>query len=448
MATVAFLGAGSMKFTRKLCRDIMMVPELDGSEFRLTDVDEKMLKASAELLKREVAAHGLSFRVEAFIDRREALQGAEYILSVVRIGGLEMWGHDVEIPLRYGVDQCIGDTLGPGGIMYGQRGVPALLEFCRDIREVAKPGAWLLNYANPMSILTWAAIEAGGVNVLGLCHGVQHTTEMLCKVLDVPQAEFRAQVGGVNHMAWFTRIEVGGRPVGCGDLLAGFDRHPEIARRERCRMDVLRRTGYFNTESNGFTTELLPWYRKRPDLLGKWTDPSFPSPHDSGVSLGGYKGNVSARDEFMDSMLNLANEPVEPLDPSGRSIEHASYIIEAMETGRPYRGTLNLRNGSCIPNLPPDCVIEAPCYVDALGVSLPAFDPLPDVCAAICQAMVSPQRLAVRAALTGDVGILKQAVMMDPLTAAVCSTDEISSMVDEMLEAGRPWLPQYAASGT
>ncbi|MBN1557955.1 MAG: alpha-galactosidase [Lentisphaerae bacterium] len=448
MAKMAIIGAGSMKFTRKICRDIMRVPELDGSEFSLTDIDAEMLELSAKMLRREIKAHGLSYSVGASTDRREALRDADYALSFVRVGGLEMWRHDVEIPLKYGVDQCIGDTLGPGGILYGQRGVPALVGFCTDLREVGKPGAWLLNYTNPMSILTWAAEAAEGVNVLGLCHGVQGTTEQIRKVLDVPAERLTVEVAGVNHLSWFTRIAVDGKPVSRNALLAAFEAHPEEAAGERCRLDVLKRVGYFNTESNGFTTELLPWYRKRADLREAWIAEGAGGHHQSAISLGGYRANLKAQDEYRASLTKLAESDVKPLDAEARSVEHASYIIEAMETGRPYRGTFNVRNRGCIGNLPSDAIVEAPCYVDRHGVSVPRFGPLPDMCAALCNAMVAVQRLAVKAALSGSRETLKQAAMLDPLTAAVCSTGEISDMIDEMLEAEMAYLPQYRAAAS
>jgi alpha-galactosidase len=444
VSRIAIIGAGSMKFTRSLCRDIMMVPELKDVQFRLTDIDARMLDLSRTMLEREITAHGVSCDVMASTDRREVLKDAAYVLSFARIGGMEAWKHDVEIPLRYGVDQCIGDTLGPGGLLYGQRGAAALLDFCRDIREVSAPDAWFMNYTNPMSILTWAVAECGGVNVLGLCHGVQHTTALLAKAFDVPPEAIIAQVGGVNHMAWFTEIQVNGRPMARDDILAAFGRKPELAAGERCRLDILRRVGYFNTESNGFTTELTPWYRKRPDVLKQWITADLPSHHDSAISLGGYRANVQGQARYRAEMEDIARADIKPLDPSQRSVEHAPCIIEAMETGRPYRGTFNLRNGGCIANLPDDAVVEVPCYVDGSGVSVPRFGPLPDMCAAMCNAMVSTQRLAVRAALSGDRAVLKQAAMLDPLTAAVCSTTEISDMIDAMLEAEKAWLPQYA----
>jgi alpha-galactosidase len=443
MANIAIIGAGSTKFTRKLCRDIMRVPELEGSEFRLMDIDETLLNFSRRLMEREIEAHGLSYGLKATTDRREALRDAKYILSFARIGGLEAWKHDVEIPLRYGVDQCIGDTLGPGGILYGQRGVAAVLDFCRDIREVSAPGALFLNYTNPMSIITWAVEAEGGVNAVGLCHGVQHTTALLAKALDVPEEDLVTQVGGVNHMAWFTELRSGDRAFGRDDILTAFENQPDLAARETCRLDILRRVGYFNTESNGFTTELLPWYRKRPDVLKEWIHADLESHHDSAISLGGYKANFAGIGKYREELETTVTAEIEPLDAEKRSEEHSSYIIEAMETGRPYRGTFNVRNGGCIDNLPPDAVVEVPCYVDRHGVSVPRFGPLPDMCASICSAMVSAQRLAVRAALTGDRWTLKQAVMMDPLAAAVCSTAQISDMVDEMLEAEKQWLPQY-----
>jgi len=443
MIKVAIIGAGSVGWTRQLARDILTVPELQDTIFSLTDIDEKRMQVSAEAIKGLIARHGLKAQVLTTTNRREALRDADYIINAVRVGGVEAWRKDVEIPLKYGVDQCIGDTLGPGGIMYGQRTVPVVLEFCRDIREVSKPNALFLNYVNPMSIITWAAAKYGRVNVLGLCHGVQHTARLIARVLKAEFKDLDVLAAGVNHMTWFLKIRHKGKDV-THSLLKAFENcHdvPELVD-EKVRIDLLRRTGYFCTESSGFCSELTPWYRKRPEALPEWINLDTIN-HHAGESLGGWRFNMELQEYFSHATQKATQEPDIPLEPQFRSSEHASYIIEALETDRIYRGCFNVVNNHCISNLPPDAIVEVPCYVDRSGVHVSHVGELPPVCAAICNAMVAVQRMATDAAATGDVTLLKQAMMMDPLTSAVCTTPEIWRMVDELLVAQAEYLPQY-----
>ena len=443
MIKVAIIGAGGVGWTRQLVRDILIVPELRDTIFSLTDIDKKRLEINAEAIRRLISRHGLKAKVFATTNRREALRDADYIINAVRIGGLEAWRLDVEIPLKYGVDQCIGDTLGPGGIMCGQRTVPVVLEFCRDIREVSRTDALFLNYVNPMSIITWAAIKYGGVNTIGLCHGVQHTTQLIAKVLKADPEDLDVIAAGVNHMTWFIEVKHKGEDVthrlpeafeNCRDV-------PELAD-EKVRIDLLRRTGYFCTESSGFCSELTPWYRKRPDALQEWINLDTIN-HHAGESLGGWRFNMELQEYFRHAAEEVIEGPDLPLEPEFRSLEHASYIIEARETGRVYKGHFNVENNHCISNLPPDAIVEIPCYVDRNGVHPVQVGELPPVCAAICNSMISVQRMAMEAAVTGNVTLLKQAMMMDPLTSAVCTTPEIWCMVDEMLVAQAEYLPQY-----
>ncbi|MBN1557280.1 MAG: alpha-galactosidase [Lentisphaerae bacterium] len=441
MIKVAFIGAGGIGWTRTLVRDILTVPELRDTEIALTDIDADRLAVVERVIRRDIDHHKLPAAVAATTDRRAALKDADFVINAVRVGGMDLWRHDVEIPLKYGVDQCIGDTLGPGGIMNGMRSVPVTLEFCRDIREVAAPGAWFLNYVNPMSIVTWAALQEGGVNTLGLCHGVQHTCRLIADVLGLPVNEMDFTVGGVNHMTWFTRLLHRGRDV-TARLPDAADTLLEKYPAERVRADLLRRTGYFMTESSGFTAELVPWYRKRPADVQRWSLPG--RSHHGGETAGGWRFNMEKDTWFRHLAAELDTALEQPIDLDGRTYEHASYIIEALVTGRTYHGWFNVRNGPAITNLPADAIVETPAFVNREGVHVPAFGALPDVCAGLCAAMVSPQRLAVTAALTGDVDSLRQAMLLDPLTAAVCGTSEIEQMTDALLVAQADYLPRFA----
>ena len=440
MRKVTIIGAGGIGWTRTLARDILTVPELRDTAFALTDIDAERLAVVERVIRADIAAHDLPARVTASTDRREAMRDADYVINAVRVGGLEMWRSDVEIPLKYGVDQCIGDTLGPGGIMYGQRTVPVVLEFCRDMREVSKPGAWFLNYVNPMSIITWAVLDHGGVNALGLCHGVQHTSRMIAQALGLDFKEMDFHAAGVNHMTWFQRILHQGRDV-TDQLRGATDRFLAEFPAEKVRVDLLRRTGFFTTESSGFVAELTPWYRKRPEDLARWALPGYS--HHGGETAGGWRFNVEKQRWFDHLAADLDLELRTPIELDARTYEHAGYIIEAMETGREYRGCFNIRNEDRIPNLSADAVVETPCLADREGIHAPRVGPLPEACAAICNAMIAAQRLAVQAAVSGDVQQLEQAMMLDPLTAAVCTTTEISQMTDELLVAQADYLPQF-----
>jgi len=438
---VAFIGAGSIGFTRELTRDILSVPELGDTEFRFTDIDRKNLEMVTALCEKDIEANGLGARITATTDRRRALEGADYVINVVRVGGLEAFRTDIEIPLKYGIDQCVGDTLAPGGIMYGQRNIPCILDFCKDIREVAADDVLFLNYANPNAMNTWAAIEYGGVETLGLCHGVTHTWHQIAEVLGAKDPrEVEATAAGINHQTWFIDIRYKGRRVTAERLLKAFENHPTYSRTEKVRIDILRRFGCYSTESNGHLSEYVPWYRKRPKEIRRWIDLSS----WSGGETGGYLRVCSEnRDYFTKNFSRMLKEDAPPISPEERTTEHGSYIIEARETGRVYRGHFNVKNHGTISNLPADCIVEVPGYVDSYGVNIPRVGELPAACAATCRASIDVQRMAVRAAVEGDVTLLKQAMLHDPLTAAVCNPPEIWRMTDEMLVAQAKWLPQY-----
>ncbi|MFP3937071.1 MAG: alpha-glucosidase/alpha-galactosidase, partial [Phycisphaerae bacterium] len=232
---VAFIGAGSVGFTRKLLRDILCVPELADTEFSLHDVDKENLGRVAKLCRRDIRANKLPAKVRTSVDRRRALAGADYVFNVVRIGGVEAFGKDIDIPLKYGIDQCVGDTLAPGGIFYAQRNIPQLLEFCRDIREVAAADCLLMNYANPMAMNTWAAIKHGRVRTVGLCHGIEHGWMQIADVLGADDwRDVEIVCAGINHQTWYTKIIYRGREVGSDELLEAFERHPTYSvRREK-----------------------------------------------------------------------------------------------------------------------------------------------------------------------------------------------------------------------
>ncbi len=436
---VAFIGAGSIGFTRGLLADILTVPQFHHIEVSFTDINPDNLRMVTQLCQRDIDENGLDIKIHATLDRREAFQNAKYVINCVRIGMLEAFETDVEIPLKYGVDQCVGDTLCIGGIMYGQRGIHAMLGFCKDIRDVAAPGCILLNYSNPNAMVTWACNKYGKVPTYGLCHGVQHGHEQIAKALGREKKDVDIICAGLNHQTWYISVKTDG--VERTGELYELMKQADFAKDENIRLDVMRNFGYYSTESNGHLSEYLMWYRKRPEDMEKWINYSS---WIQGETAGYLRVCRESRNWFETDFPNWLKEPAKRFVPEERSTEHGSYIIESLETGRVYRGCFNVMNNGTITNLPAECVVEVPCYVDYNGISIPKVGDLPLGCAAICSASVWVQKLAVEAAVQGDIHLLYQAAMMDPLTGAVCTPDEIRQMVDEMLVAGREWLPQYS----
>lgn len=437
---LAIIGAGSLVFARTVFTDIMSVPQLRDASIAFTDINQANLDRAVELCQRDLRANGISTAIQATQDRREAFRDAKYIVNCVRIGGIEAFTTDIDIPLKYGVDQCVGDTLCAGGIMYGQRVIPEMLAFCRDIREVAAKDALLINYANPNAMVTWACNQYGGVPTIGVCHGEVHGELQIAQALGIPHEELDFICAGINHQTWY--LSVKHRGVEMRDrLLEAFENHPVYREEEKVRLDILRRFGYYATESNGHFSEYVAWYRKRPQEIPRWISLNKWIHGETGGYL---RQTLEERNWFETDYPQLLQEPPRRYDGSQRSREHCSYVIEALEIGRIYRGCLNVMNRGTIGNLPYECVVEVPCYADGNGISVPKVGDLPLGCAAICSQSVWVQKLAVEAAVKGDVELLKQAVLLDPLTGAVCNPPEVWQMVDEMLIAQEPWLPQYA----
>jgi len=436
---LCFIGAGSLGFTRQLLTDCMSVAELRHAEIAFTDINQHNLDMVTQLCQRDLESNGIHTKIHATTNRREAFKDANYVINSVRIGLLEAFETDVEIPLKYGVDQCVGDTLCIGGIMYGQRVVAAMLDFCKDMREVSAPDVLHLNYSNPNAMATWACNTYGGVPTIGLCHGEFHGEVQIAEALGYQHEELDFICAGLNHQTWYISVKKDGQEL-TDKILEAFEKHPTFSQQEKVRIDVMRRFGYYSTESNGHLSEYLAWYRKRPEEIPSWIS------MDSwimGETAGYLRVCREGRNWFESDFPNFMAEPPKTYDGTERGKEHASYIIEALETRRGYRGHFNVVNNGCITNLPSDCIVEVPCYIDGNGLAVPIIGDLPDGCAAVCNQSVSVQRLAVKAAVQGNVQWLKQSALLDPLTGAVCNPPEVWQMVDEMLIAQEKWLPQY-----
>lgn len=436
---VAFIGAGSLVFARTLFTDIMSVPEFRDIEIAFTDINADNLQKVTDLCQRDLEANGIHTKIQSTTDRRAAFTNAKYIINCVRIGGLEGFETDIDIPLKYGVDQCVGDTLCTGGIMYGQRVIAAMLDFCKDIREVGAPGAMMLNYSNPNAMATWACNKYGGVPTIGLCHGEIHGEHQIAEVLGIPHSELNFTCAGINHQTWYIAVKHHGKDL-LDQILPAFEAHEVYSKQEKVRIDVMKRFGYYSTESNGHLSEYVSWYRKRPQEIEQWIN------LDNWIhgETGGYlRVTREERNWFETDFPKVLAEPPKKYDGSERGKEHCSYIMEGLETGRMYRGDFNVMNDGCITNLPDESVVEVPCFVDGNGISVPKIGELPLGCAAVCSQSIWVQRLSVEAAVSGNADLLKQAALMDPLTGAVCNPPEIWQMIDEMLIAQEEWLPQY-----
>jgi alpha-galactosidase len=451
---IAMIGAGSIGFTRRLMHDILAVPELHDTHFALMDISQRNLDMVVQLCERDIRANHLPATITATTDQCAAIADADYVICTIRQGGLEAFQLDIDIPLKYNVDQCVGDTLSAGGIMYAQRTIPVLLRICQDIREVAKPGALFLNYSNPMAMNTWACNLYGGVQTIGLCHGVQGAHWQIVRVIEnwakhegllgadetLHRRDVDVVAAGINHQTWFIKAEWRGMDM-IPRLLELFEMHPTYPTTEKVRIDVLRRFGHYSTESNGHLSEYLPWYRKRPEEIPQWIDLS----NWINGETGGYLRVCSeSRNWFETDFPNWLKEDPPKIGADRRSEEHGSYIIEGLETGRAYRGHFNVVNRGHITNLPDGCIIEIPGYVDKTGINMPVVGRLPLACAATCAASVRVQEMGMEAAVHGDVTLLKQAMLHDPQVGAVCNPEEVWQMTDDMLVAQAGWLPQYA----
>ena len=450
---IAMIGAGSIGFTRRLMRDILAVPELQDTTFAFMDISERNLDMVTQLCQREIEHNGLPAQVVPTTSQREAIEGADYVVSTIRQGGLDAFKLDIEIPLKYGIDQCVGDTICAGGIMYAQRTIPVLLDICKDTREVGQSDAIFLNYSNPMAMNTWACNKYGGVQTIGLCHGVQGGHRQIASCIElwaksegligedetVSQADVDIIAAGINHQTWYVQIKWRGMDM-VPKMLELFEAHPTFSETEKVRIDVLRRFGYYSTESNGHLSEYVPWYRKRVNEIPQWIDLRNWIHGETGGYL---RVTTEGRNWFQTDFPNWMQEAPPNFDQYARSSEHGSYIVEGLETGRVYRGHFNIINQGHITNLPDGCVIEIPGYVDNNGINMPVVGDLPMACAATCSASVRVQEMGMEAAVHGDVTLLKQAMLHDPLTGAVANTEEIWQMTDEMLVAQAQWLPNY-----
>lgn len=422
MAKISFIGAGSVVFTKNLICDILQVPGLAGSGICLMDIDPARLKVS-EILARKVAERlGVPARIEATTDLDRACEGARYVISTIQVGGYKpATVTDFEIPKKYGLRQTIADTLGVGGVFRALRTMPEIVKIGRALARCGAPDPLFLNYTNPMAMNMMAVDRAVGVPAVGLCHSVQGTSRQLAQYVGLPYEDIGYKVAGINHVAFFLEFKYRGRDA--YPLLFRAMEDPQVFASDKVRFEMMRRLGYFVTESSEHFSEYCPWFiHHGGEVVRKF-----------GIPLDEYLRRCeSILATWHDTERRmLADESVE----IGRSIEYGSQIIAAMETGVPVTVYGNVRNRSLIPNLPEGCCVEVPCLVDRQGLQPTVVGPLPPQLAAMCRSNIAVQELAVEACLTGKREHIYHAVMMDPHTSSQLTLDRIWAMCDELIEA-------------
>jgi alpha-galactosidase len=432
MPKVTLIGAGSAVFARQVMTDILAIEGLDDGVFALVDIDPVRLDLARRIAERLVELSGKHWTVKASTERRDLLAGSDFVVNSIEVAGLQNVRADYDIPMKYGVDQCIGDTIGPGGIFKALRTGPAWLEIVADLERLA-PKAFVLNYTNPMSILTLAAARATSLKVVGLCHSVQGTSRLLADYLEVPYEEMSWRCAGINHNAWFTVLERNGKDL--YPQLRERAKLPAIYEQDPVRFEVMLHLGAFVTESSGHFSEYVPYFRKRPDLVKKYARPGYLG--ESGFYANNWPRWRQENDERIESMLRGEGEI-----PRQRSHEYAADIVEAVESGRGASIHGNVVNDGAIANLPDGCV-EVECRVDVDGFHPVRFGVLPEQLAGLNRAHMTVHELVVQSLLERDRDKALYALEMDPLTAAVCSLEEIERLFDEMWEAERPSLGAF-----
>lgn len=438
MTKITFIGAGSLGFTHELVRDILTFPLLQDAELALMDIHPGRLEWAKRGVEKLIAAGNHPARVTATLDRAEALAGADVVLTTILAGSTEVWRHDIEIPKKYGVDICVGDTRGPSGIFRFLRTINPMMDIVRDMERVC-PNAVLLNYTNPMAMLVSAIQKQTFLTVTGLCHSVQGTAMMLAEWIGAPYEEIDYLCAGINHQAWYLDFRWKGQdayPL----LHEAITERPEIYHAEPVRNEMYLALGKYVTESSGHNSEYNWWFRKRPDLIEKYcTHGTNWNPGEYAYILKEYQRNEATWQEQVRAELErpLAAEDLQ------RGHEYAAYIINALRGGEPFKFNGNVQNTYLITNLPQNACVEVPVLVDRAGFHPFHVGDLPAECALLTQLSSGIEELAIQASLTGDPTLVYRAICHDPLTASVLSLAEIREMTNELFAVHKDYLPQF-----
>ncbi|WP_119695915.1 alpha-glucosidase/alpha-galactosidase [Microbacterium halotolerans] len=432
MVNIAFIGAGSVVFTRQLVADILRFPELADARFVLHDIDPARLSVAEATVSHVSDRLGARAVVVGTTDRRAALDGADFVINMIQVGGIDATLADLEIPARHGLRQTIGDTTGIGGVFRALRTFPVLSDLAADMRDLC-PDAWLLNYTNPMAMnVWWLSVTAPDIKVAGLCHSVHWTAHDLAELIGVPFEETRYRAAGVNHQAWLLEWTHHGQDLypRLSERIRGDD---ELAR--RVRVEMFRRLGRYPTETSEHSAEYLSWFLRSDEQVERFRLQPLEYVDISRENVAEFEATRDALAAGRDLEL-----------PDGAS-EYAPQIIHSLVTGTPSEVHVNVPNRGLIDNLPDDCVVEVPATVDGTGVSPVPMGSLPVQCAAVNQPYVSVGRLTVEAARTGDPSLVRQAVLMDPNAQSTLTPEQIWRLCDELTEAHGLLLPPALRAG-
>jgi alpha-galactosidase len=437
MTKLAFIGAGSLGFTRGLVRDVLTFPLLKDSTISLMDIDPERLDFAYRAVSRIVEMGNYPAKVEATLNREEALDGADAVMVTILAGSVDIWQHDILIPKEFGVDTNIGDTRGPSGIFRALRTIPVMLGIAHDMERLC-PDATMLNYTNPMAMLCRAMQRETKIKLTGLCHSVQGTAMMLAKWIGAPYEEITYTCAGINHMAWYLKYEWKGKdayPL----IRKAITERPEVYNEEQVRNEMFLAFDHYVTESSGHNSEYNWWFRKRPDLIEKYCT------HGTGWNPGEYayilKHYRSREDNWReDAKQWFAKDTPISLE---RGHEYAAHIINALKGGEPFQFNGNVSNTGLVTNLPQGACVEVPVWASNKGLEGVYVGALPPQCAALTNLSSQIEEMAVEAALTGDPRLVYYAIANDPLSAAVLSLAEIREMTDKMLDKNRDYLPQF-----
>lgn len=432
MPKITMIGAGSAVFARQVITDILNIDGLEQGEFALVDIDAERLELAHAIAERIVELTGRRWRVTASTQRADVLADSDFVVNSIEVAGLANVRHDYDIPLKYGIDQCIGDTIGPGGIFKALRTGPAWLEILRDCERLC-PEALVLNYTNPMSILTYAALKGTRMQTVGLCHSVQGSSRQLAGYLGLPYEELEWRCAGINHNAWFTMLRHNGQDM--YPRLRERAADPEIYEQDPVRLEMMLHFGAFVTESSGHFSEYVPYFRKRPELIQRYCRDGYLG--ESGFYANNWPQWRVGNDDGIHAMLAGTKDV-----PLSRSHEYASYIVEAVSFDRPQVIYGNVRNTGLIDNLP-DGSVEVACLVDRNGIQPTHFGPLPEQLAALNRSHMAVHTLMVDALLQRDREAARYALLLDPLSAAVCSPAELTALFNELWEAQREYLQPF-----
>lgn len=436
MPKVTFVGAGSAVFAYEIITDILLTPALETGVFALVDIDAERLDLAYRIASRLIEVTRRDWRVEKSTNRADVLTGTDYLINTIEVAGLANVRHDYDIPLKYGVDQCIGDTIGPGGIFKALRTLSTWLDILADTQRLA-PQALVMNYTNPMSIMCLAGVRTSSLPLVGLCHSIPHTVETLAEYLDVPPESLSFRAAGVNHLAWITELIRDGQDQ--YPLLVEKMKDPAIYEQDPVRFEMMKHLGAFVTESSGHSSEYVPYFRKRPDLVSQYCRDGYLG--ESGFYANNWPTWRQKMDDEIRAMLN-GDQPI----ALERGPEYASTIMEAIETGIPTVIYGNVLNTGLVTNLPHDGIVEVACLVDQHGIQPTFYGALPTQLAALDSQHMAVHDLVVSAVLNQDREAAVHALMLDPLTAAVCAPAEIRQMFDEMAAAQIVHLPAWMHS--